>query len=281
MKFSTIKPFIRFARFQELTEERFLLPAVPRDHRLFYVLEGEAQIALEHQAVSLSRGDLVIIRSGTVYRHVNKDVKYIAFNFDYTDEFSGLIAPIVPTAPSGAQTAPQLENIVFEDEKIFNDTLVVKGCFDLQKKLIELVEICQSALSHCHLQAGALFTHVLVELVHKTEEGNVSKPFDHILQYVREHCAEPITNATIGELFYYHPNYISAKFKSYTGKSLHSYILDCRIAKAVQLMEEGERELSIIADAVGFSDYNYFSRYFKKTIGITPKRYILSVRQGV
>ncbi len=279
MKFSNIRPFVRFARFQTIVEKKHQCPMMPRDHRLFYVLKGTAQILLDNQITELSKGDLIIIPSGTVYQHLNTEVEYIAFNFDYTDEFKELIAPIYPNSQKGISNKPVLENFLFEDEKIFNNILVVNDCSELQRTLIKIVDIYNNPLSYSNLQASVLFTNVLIESLrkHNNNNNNNNCKFSRIIQYIQQHYSEPITNITLGEIFNYHPNYLSAEFKRQTGKTLHNYILEFRISKAVNIIEDGEKDLSIIASSVGFSDYNYFSRYFKKILKITPRKYITTI----
>ena len=43
--------------------------------------------------------------------------------------------------------------------------------------------------------------------------------------------------------------------------------------KAKELLVENNFKLSVICEKVGFEDYNYFSRVFKKYCGISPKVY--------
>jgi len=62
-------------------------------------------------------------------------------------------------------------------------------------------------------------------------------------------------------------------FKQTTGMSIARYIIKKRIDESKSLLQEGTLSLPEIADEVGFSDYNYFSRAFKKEVGITPHRY--------
>ena len=51
------------------------------------------------------------------------------------------------------------------------------------------------------------------------------------------------------------------------------YLLQIRMEAAKRLLSEGSFALGAVAEAVGFDDYNYFSRVFKKRTGYTPTEY--------
>jgi two-component system response regulator YesN len=62
-------------------------------------------------------------------------------------------------------------------------------------------------------------------------------------------------------------------FKQETGLSITAYVIKKRIEKAKQLLIERVLTLPEVAERVGFSDYNYFSRVFKKEVGVSPINY--------
>ena len=103
---------------------------------------------------------------------------------------------------------------------------------------------------------------------------------DEILEYIEMNYSKPIDNRFLGELFHFHPNYISAEFKRITGKSLHQFVLETRILNGVSLMESGYDNIKEISELTGFCDSNYFSRYFKKTMGISPINYIKMCKES-
>lgn len=72
------------------------------------------------------------------------------------------------------------------------------------------------------------------------------------------------------------------KSKSILGMSPNNYILDYRICRAKQMLEQMDVVVSEVAFACGFSDPKYFCRCFKKATGKTPTEYHASaVRQSV
>lgn len=62
-------------------------------------------------------------------------------------------------------------------------------------------------------------------------------------------------------------------FKAETGMGVAAYFNRRRLHRAKKLLKTTEMSVASIADAVGFSDYNYFSRVFKKQYGKSPRFY--------
>lgn len=68
--------------------------------------------------------------------------------------------------------------------------------------------------------------------------------------------------------------YLNVKFKNETGYTFNDYLNRYRIQKAVDLLKENRYKIYEIAEMVGFSDYKYFIKVFKKYIGCSPARFI-------
>lgn len=62
-------------------------------------------------------------------------------------------------------------------------------------------------------------------------------------------------------------------FKQYTGLPPTQYLLSLRIQNAQSLLENSTYNISEIASMVGFHDPLYFSRLFKKQVGVSPEHY--------
>ncbi|NCC64225.1 MAG: AraC family transcriptional regulator [Spirochaetia bacterium] len=62
-------------------------------------------------------------------------------------------------------------------------------------------------------------------------------------------------------------------FKQSTGLSPIEFHIHKRIAKACTLIQERGLSMSQISESCGFKDPNYFSRQFRKVMGMSPKQY--------
>ena len=62
-----------------------------------------------------------------------------------------------------------------------------------------------------------------------------------------------------------------------TGENFIDYLTSLRIIKAEELLKNSDISIKEICFEVGYRDPNYFSRIFKKNIGITPTEFRESV----
>lgn len=69
------------------------------------------------------------------------------------------------------------------------------------------------------------------------------------------------------------PYYFSKIFKEETGENFIEYLTSIRMEKAKTLLKDTEYSMKEICSLVGYSDPNYFSRSFKKNVGVTPTEY--------
>ncbi len=132
-------------------------------------------------------------------------------------------------------------------------------------------------------------------LKRKNWENIVSSLFDTLNQYIISFMDETAHNAYVSaavkeiianisnpnfstehmaENYALNNDYFRRLFKEYTGDTPLQFLLKKRISFAQQLLRTS-RETGLIIKEIaklsGFSDYYYFSRMFKKIIGISPK----------
>lgn len=70
------------------------------------------------------------------------------------------------------------------------------------------------------------------------------------------------------------------KIKSLTGKSPNAFIRKFRLHRAARLLEKDYGNVSMVSDAVGFSNDSYFSKCFQKEFGHLPSDHITIVHKG-
>ena len=117
---------------------------------------------------------------------------------------------------------------------------------------------------------------IVYKVIHSTAiESTREKNFivERVKNYIEEHYAEDLSLAELNGLVHSNEFYLSHVFKKATGYSPKEYILRRRIGKAQCLLSYTSLSLTEISARVGYDDSNYFSRAFKKIIGMSPRLY--------
>lgn len=82
-----------------------------------------------------------------------------------------------------------------------------------------------------------------------------------------------ITIEGIARSMYMNRKYLSEAFRQKTGELLIEYITKVKMKRAARLLGLGGRKTYEIALLLGFRDAEYFSRLFKKHMGVSPSEY--------
>lgn len=94
-----------------------------------------------------------------------------------------------------------------------------------------------------------------------------------IKRYIKDHSHENISLDMLGDKVGLSPIYISKLFKEKLDVNYIDYLTFCRIENAKDKMRDSEKSIKEIAFEVGYHDPNYFSKVFKKQLGVSPKTY--------
>lgn len=109
---------------------------------------------------------------------------------------------------------------------------------------------------------------------HQYTPGKVkNNMFKNILKYVNENFSKGISLQSISQKFTINPSYISQLFRKEVGITFTEYLTKLRISLASDLLKTTDLSVGEISEKVGYIDYFYFTRTFKKTIGKTPSQY--------
>ena len=90
-----------------------------------------------------------------------------------------------------------------------------------------------------------------------------------------------ITVENIAEKLFINPCYLSRLFKAEKNFSIKQYISEKRIDRAKQILESQDIPINIVASSVGISDPLYFSRFFKKHTGTSPRTYAQTKKKSI
>ena len=91
--------------------------------------------------------------------------------------------------------------------------------------------------------------------------------------YIKNNFNKDISLDDVSRAANISPYYFSKIFKEGTGENFIEYLTNIRIDKAKELLSTTELSMKEICSMCGYSDPNYFSRSFKKNVGVTPTEY--------
>ena len=104
----------------------------------------------------------------------------------------------------------------------------------------------------------------------RTEAQNAAVA--EVLRYIHDNYARDFGLDELSKLVDMSPAYLSDLFKRNTGTSYVKYLTAVRMNNACRMLLRGDRA-SVVAEQVGYRDYNYFCKVFKKNVGMTPSEY--------
>lgn len=91
--------------------------------------------------------------------------------------------------------------------------------------------------------------------------------------YIQEHFSENLRLEDVSEQVYLAPSYFGVLFKKEVGESFSSYLTTVRMEQAKNFLRDAKYSIQDVAKATGYQDKRYFSKLFKKQVGVTPREY--------
>jgi AraC-like DNA-binding protein len=94
-----------------------------------------------------------------------------------------------------------------------------------------------------------------------------------ILREMEEHPERDYRIAELAARAGVSPSNLMKRFKKLTGLPPHAFCVTQRIAKATEMLRQGGRSITSIADELGFASSQHFATSFKQATGVVPKRW--------
>ena len=246
--------------FDTVRQER---PAITHWHEnleIIYFTEGECIVSSDMVQSRASAGDIAVINSGNLhsFRAVNAYCRYYCLIIDKTfcDKFSIDIETHHFSTIVRDKTAQLcFDKIVQEmlEKAPYYKTAVKSGILNL------LVFLCRHAVIASS------------ELADMQNSGKIAMVKASI-SYIRQHYKEDLTIDTICTSIGFSKYYFCRVFKEITGKTVVDYINFLRCGHAQTLLSSGNYNVSQSAEMSGIHNLSYFSKIYKKQMGISPSQ---------
>lgn len=227
-------------------EKTKLLPLVETYYTdITLLLHGHIDYVVNGENVHLQSGDILFCKEGTpLLRKAIQDSEYVSFN------------------------------VCFEEQDVvFDLPLVIKdGVSKPIRLLLNACDAIYAASADFESSFCLIVQCILTELQKDLKRKNLHPLTIEIMNYVSTHLNEPISLAQVANATFFSSSYCSVIFRKDMNVSIIDYVLMEKIQEAKRLIEEGV-PLKQVAEFLSFTDYNYFSRIFKKRVGCSPISY--------
>lgn len=141
---------------------------------------------------------------------------------------------------------------------------------DKTAEMLDAVPLCE------------LLTEIMEYFLNAAQPESTDSIKDGIRQavaYVEENFQENLSLSSLAAQFHVESSYFSRMFRKQTGENLMLFICRKRMEKAVEYMRDPDKNLTEIAFMVGYDDYTYFNKVFRKTMGRSPREYRNSIME--
>lgn len=147
---------------------------------------------------------------------------------------------------------------------------------------VQLLDLSKRLGSLSYMQCSYAQSTLLLELTNECffrqhlllQDQKIPLGIADLMEWLQLNYDTALSVNGIAEKFGYHPSYLSAVFKRYSGYPVTEYLNRQRVRVAKNLLTTmPDLSLSEISEQVGISDEKYFMRLFKRYEGITATAY--------
>lgn len=181
-------------------------------------------------------------------------------------------------------TAPELfrnEQAGIQEAAFFWNQLVAylknNNCEELFEEEFEFMDYRQLAgkFEHVHAMCDYLVHSLAPNAKNENDirDLNINNQFKELLHYVNAHFHEEMQLKELAQQFYINFTYCCDLFRKTTQMTFTEYVTNQRMTRAGQLLLDPELSISEVCEQVGYKDYYYFNKVFKKFYGVTPMNY--------
>ena len=254
---------------------------IVKDCRVLYVSNYSLFFCHNGKKHLLNSGDMIYIPKGTVYRfelpEQSQKPNVTILNFDMTRNKNTEPDIFYPVKYENGMSAPTLHhdiafNNLSEADIFYSDIRIFRDKSFLSPLMNEIVEYFSRHDDLSHEIASCRTKEFLIRL--SLEEPIVlSETVKKVKKAIDSRYSENLTNKSLAAEFGYHENSLNRLFLSETKCTIRQYLIFVRISKAKELLSESSLSLVAISEASGFNNYSYFSYYFNKKEGMTPREF--------
>jgi AraC family transcriptional regulator of arabinose operon len=232
------------------------------EHILIFCAEGEGWFEINGVRQTVHKNKVLLIPRNVPHaygasEHDPWSIHWVHFTGTSSDYFAHLLPPgsyTLAVAPETAETAKALFCECYES---------FLGSFVLQQ-MIYVAQTLHHLLGCVFFNNSAFSPRLRTSQFHSVRAT---------LDYLRQNVHQQLSLGDMADHANLSKSHFSRLFKEQTGYPPIDYFIHLKVQHACMLLSVTRQTVREISQAVGYDDQYYFSRIFKKTIGVSPSKY--------
>ncbi len=238
----------------------------------FSVLSGSGFLRYNGSTYPLQEGDCVFIDCRNGYAQSTSDHRNASGEYDALWHLSWVHFD----GPTMASVYAKYQNR--GGKPVFSPSSHRKARYT---SVLDMLQTVASSDSYVRdMEIAAKLTELLTLLMEDAWAPSAAVPVDakrlsvsEIHTYISEHYNEKLSLDSLSRQFFINKYYLTRLFREEYGYTVNGCISRVRIGRAKELLRFTDQPVDAVAEAVGYSDANYFARSFKKIEGVSPSEY--------
>ena len=226
---------------------------------ILIVTGGEGYMQYNSDELPISKHDIIVINSGDLHRVYSDN----GISFDY------LIIDEKFCRENGINTPERSFDRLFRSEETERIFSLAYDCYKEYKSSPTSINTAKARLAALRLLIEMYEEHSTVAA---GEIAAHRSPLDYVkraIEYLAEHYTESLTLEDVAGVCGITKFHLAREFKRYTGQTVITYINILRCRRADVCLAEGMTVTEAALES-GFDSISYFSRTYKKLMGVTP-----------
>ncbi|SEN14332.1 AraC-type DNA-binding protein [Prevotella sp. ne3005] len=246
--------------------------------RLYYVTEGTAQIEMPSGVYTLTPHHLYFIPAYTKHSYICDSTfshYYIHIYEDLQSEMSILEQWDYPMEVNACNTDLELVKRLCFINPFLKLPQSNPDAYDNHQTLVSNLQLNQRRPFCDKVESrGILFVLMSRFLKYATPKAEVRDDRIQVsLDYIRKNIGSRLDIDLLADKACMSKDHYIRVFKRETGETPNVYITKRKLEKAELSLVTTALPIKSIADSLGYDDYSYFNRIFKKNAGVTPLQY--------
>lgn len=231
------------------------------------VLHGQCSMEDERGVISvLKEGDFIIFPPNFKHRilYESQDFSKILIEYDLTPK----------NTSKGAMYKSFLHSLINNAEVYASS----EGMKRIEKIIISNIENKYADYSCMIKLLTEAYIIAIARVVYKNGENSGHEFFDDkrvlaAVEYIHENCFYGITVSDVASHVFISTKQLQRIFEKELHKTPSQFLLEYKMSRVRELLDETDMSVSEIADSLGFSNVDTMIKGFKKYAGITPGKY--------